>query len=244
MSIYVEIGELAQRTANMPTSTAYSFCGWFKSDVGASSLTDVRVLTLISTATEQVAFGWKNSEDIYVIANKSGGGSAINNSTSGLMPEGEWIFVTGRTTAAALTDVKIYAYNSSGTLIVENPGFVGGDGNIASFTATKMIFGGISAAFETASFQGLIVYFKTWDALLTKAELEAEQFSAGYVRTANANAGFVGDDVVITGNINGRDWTDVGSFLSVSGDGPTLDESVVAPTLFLVRGNRRLKPLR
>lgn len=208
-------GEALTRTASLPSSTAFTMCGWAKRAASTSTWTFFAGLeNATSSSTKYMVIGYRNNGP-FCISSDTGGTAAQFGTTYG---DGVWFFWAISNAGTGATDFKGYAMASteSSFQTVTETG--------SSFTAAMMPFGNDS---YNERFNGTMAGLRVWDAVLTQAELEQERYSILPVRMANLH-GFwpiFGHSDLVDYSGNARDLTATGT-LSTE-DGPPV--SWVAP---------------
>jgi hypothetical protein len=202
-------GGYITRTANLPSFAAVSVAGWVK--LSASTPGSHRS---IATLVDQGA--WVSGFHRWTDGTSVAMDGAVTGSTSAsLSPSpdesGVWVYCAfSRDNTAG---VKVYWWNAAGVLQATETVMEGSTALTADALAV-----GARAAYNDRACLGRYAYWKVWDAVLTQAELAAEQFVPFFVRQTDKNTGFASSATDISGN--GRNWTLGGSVSVVTDDGP------------------------
>lgn len=187
---------IIKRTSNIPVYNDASISGWTKIASG--------VKTEVSSSLI-CGFSIEDSLDIEVspsgdIQMKRMAGSRGTIVAEASWSEEEWLYfaISAGSGGAGQTT---YVWNAAGTLL-------GSDSRNDVHTPTWVAVDVAARWDAVRSCRGKYAYWKCWDAALSQAEFESEQFSPTFVRTTNANTGFA-DSATDIGP-NGRDWTITG----------------------------------
>jgi hypothetical protein len=219
---------IRRRTAegNMPTNATVSMAGWFKRATSTAG-TDRYICSCTNgTSGPKLAF-WN-------VDNKLRMAEVTTNAFSDPQPAVDtWAYFAFSHNGAA--NPTGYWWLADGTF--QSSQIATFSSSFDTETATDMVVGNRSSQYDLAHV-GKYAYWKVWNAALTQAEFEAEQFSPTFVRTANANTGFADSATDISGN--GRDWILGG--IGTDADTPPVElEAAAAPDLYVTRSNLRLR---
>jgi hypothetical protein len=198
--------EAYYRTANMPSQTAVSACGWFKF-VDAMSSAYRCAISIHGSTFYQVGIQGSSGDPPQLYLS---GVALTGDATAGLVVD-EWYFIAISCGSASAGDLKAYLWNSSGTKThsVTGQGVTG--------TSTGLDIGNNYAS--NRNIAGKMGRFRCWDTVLDQAGFEAEMFSESVVRTADFNSGFL-DSTSGVSPESGRNWTASGTVSQDTGDTP------------------------
>lgn len=198
-------GEYLKRTANLPTSTAFTFCGWSKMTriTGAGSFQYWGVENADATSSAYLLLGYPETGNFEV--STSGTGGAVSFASN---PTDEtwffWALTCSGTGVGSLNGYWAYVTDTT---------FKTAAARGASFTTARVTLGNDSYdEWMNASYFAV----KLYDAVLTSTELWQEMQTVRPVRTANLNIWSplwdINDEKDYSGN--GRDWTSSGTLSS------------------------------
>jgi len=160
-------GDIASRSANVPSQNAITICGWAK-------------ITSVRSSAYQYFAGWDNADNSYtVIGYDNSGNFRIDNDVDGVAfssnpTVGEWFFFA-MTMANAGTDTHKGYWAHSGTLNTVSADGQTGDG------WTPVINLGNDGWDEYCNVH--MAYVRIWGSVLSQAELETEMASETPVKS-------------------------------------------------------------
>ena len=200
MAILIDAtSEQALRTANLPSSAAWTACMWYYLDTNAAGSTNIIYLT---TATEASGLALTSGGNLHALDSTFTGTSTIVTlSTSA------WHFVGLRQSSGNLTGLHRTFGTSLATQSISNT---------LTGSLTNLIFGAQGANFAT----GRLAAMKFWDADLSDAEIAAEWLSTVPKRLNSLNEfwpGFPGATERLAGYSKGRNFTANGTLSDAAG---------------------------
>lgn len=202
-------GQYLRRTANLPTSTAFTIAGWVKIRSVRSSAYQYffNLESALSSATKYEDTGYNNTGGMEVE-------SDVNTGAVTSPPTATWLFVYLKCSGTGAGNLE------SGWMGNTDTNFTIGSATGSSFTTVLLQLGNDSYD-EWCNVD--LRAIRVWNVALTDAELKAEKASTTLVKTANINAFW---DLPSTSNYtdssgNGRDLT-VGGSLTTSVDDPPI----------------------
>lgn len=173
MSVRVNGGDYLYRTANLPTRTSTTMCGWFRRQVDTNNYVGLLALEAVSNGTELWTVGFDVDGTTLMVSN----GIAVQTFASS-PAAGEWFFAAVRTNASGDITAKYARASDTGFTTAT---IAAGRTN----PADRITVGSLSyGAFD---FDGDVANARCWDADLTDAELWAEMWSPYAVRRTNLN---------------------------------------------------------
>jgi hypothetical protein len=213
-------GDQARRTANLPTSTAFTICGWFRRAVSQAGayryFLSVEDTVYPSGSNNYCLLGWNNSNS-FSIAYTSGGAAFASEPAVG-----DWFFAALRCSGTGATDLQGRWAGVGAT------SFVTANSQGTTFTPASVTF--LSDSWDEI-FNGNGQHLRCWDAALTDEELWLEMHSQFPVRLTNLN--FAWRD------ISASSVTDIGPnqrSATLSGTLAIADDPPVSDTLHPVDG--------
>jgi hypothetical protein len=214
MSLRVDAaGEHVRRTANLPTSTAFTICGWFKRVVAGTGtyryLLSIEDTVYPSGSSNYCLLGWNNANS-FSIAYTSGGAAFASEPAVG-----DWFFAALRCSGTGATDLQGRWAGVGAT------SFVTANTQGITFTTASVTF--LSDSWDEI-FNGNGQHLRCWDAALTDNELWLEMHSLFPVRLTNLN--FAWRDISATSitdiGPNQRSATTAGT-MAIADDPPVSD---------------------
>jgi hypothetical protein len=190
--------DVLQRTANLPSTTAFTLMGYAQRVSNRSGSTLPQILCKLQDATNANSYSltWAGLDGLQ-LWKRTGGVSNQTNFT--YEPAiGEWFAfaITASGTAAGTHKGYVWPLDTLAAEVQSTSGI--------AFTPSFMTVGTHpSTATNWADVR--LANVRAWDTALSQAELEAELLTQAPVRTANLNTAWVDDGVDISGN--GRNWT-------------------------------------
>jgi hypothetical protein len=185
-----------KRDANLPSSSSYSMCGWFKP---TTAIADYRWLMLLTAGSApRHVFAWSSTLQVRLESATTGGGTDDDGTHS--IVTNDWYFVAMSCAGTGATDLKGYMWTADGTLVVsaETVGL--------AVTPIFMSFGG-SDYNSNRHLAGLVGRGRVWDAVLSVADFEAEMFSESVVRSTDFNSGFIDASTLGVSPQASRTWS-------------------------------------
>ena len=187
-------GEYLRRTANLPSETAFTLCGWARGTDRGTTYQYWGLENATSNSTAYQILGWRNNGN-FEVAENSGGGVTLAEPSSE-----QWFFwaIVG---AVDTTSGIVLRLGTDSVLqsVSTNPG---------DYTPALLSLGNDS---YDEYLNMAYAHVKVWDAALTRVELEREIWSARPQRFADLNlwSPLISDYKDYSGN--GRDWTAAGT---------------------------------
>lgn len=213
--------EYLKRTTSLPSSTAFTMCGWAKmTAVKSGSTINYQYWGLEdadATSSNYLLMGYSEFTQSFEVTSSAG------NSAFSVNPTDEaWLFWAMSNAGTGATDFKGYYAHASDTT------FYTATTNGASFTSAALRLGNDSYG---ENMNAAYAYVKVYDAVLTSAELWQEMWSARPVRTNNLH---IFSPLFDTNDLkdysgNGRDWGSQG--IISSEEQPPV--SWAAPSIFV-----------
>lgn len=200
--------EYYRRTANLPSSTGFTICGWSRLTLHVSDYQYWGMENATSTSSAYLLIGFTNT-GTFEIASNTG-----NNSFSSAPSDEVWFFwaITCSGTGAGSFNGYWAGFSDTSFKTASTTG--------ASFTPACITLGNDS---YTEDVNACYFGVKIWDAVLTSTELWNEMETIRPQRTANLNIWsplWDANDIKDYSG-NGRDWTGAGGSLT-SEDNPPI----------------------
>jgi hypothetical protein len=220
------VGDLIQRTTNLPSSTAFTLAGWFKM---VTNTEDTQVVGILfnsgNTQRARMSLQFDASLAIFSAGDGATDGGALSANT--------WYYTAMTCSGTAANTLMARYWNTAGTLVATMS--IAG----TSFTPGTIALGNDGTFFAIGRFS----YWREWGAVLSQAELEAEMFVDTEVRTTNLIS--VLNNADGTDEFGSNDWSLTS--ITASGDYPSVVVPPAPPisdqpeTLHVIRSGIRLR---
>ena len=210
MAVSVPAGDYLRRSANVPSPTSFTICGWVKQTASPTAIASIFAIDRLTSHYCELV--WDNADSQWHIENNSGDKANLIAPTNNV-----WYFLAFTCEGTGSTDLKGYvsAEASSGW---DGTGSVAGK----AFTSTVLTIGSnnFTQPMNGCEFSNILVYNS---ALSSAALLNQKRRFLPFV-TANINiwSPFIdtGENDFIDYSGNGRNWTETGTVSTGAADPP------------------------